>query len=201
MAEKRLATYGLTGLNIVDVAADAGMSHATLIHHFGNTARMRRALASRMTNRIISDVVQTLQAQSRDNRGHVVESLFAAFAEGGQGKLMAWLAIGDTGLGVEDAEPPQHLVDLFTQLVPAVATYLPEQTDREERARQIVMLVATAAIGFGLSSDILGKVLGMDDESRASFPPWLGAVVRDVMDTVDDDVSADAMAADTAQTE
>jgi len=44
-AKARLRDHGLDGLNVVDVAADCGRSHATVIHHFGNTAGMRRAAA------------------------------------------------------------------------------------------------------------------------------------------------------------
>ena len=59
-AEKRLAQLGLEGLNIVGVAKAAGITHATLIHHFGSSAGMRRALVEHMTARLIDEAMATL---------------------------------------------------------------------------------------------------------------------------------------------
>ncbi len=63
-AQARLGQYGISGLNIVDVARDAGMSHATLIHHFGNTNDMRRALVHHMTDRLLRDMISVLRSDS-----------------------------------------------------------------------------------------------------------------------------------------
>ncbi len=49
VAAKRLREHGLEGLNITGVAEEAGISHATLIHHFGSSGGMRDALADKMT--------------------------------------------------------------------------------------------------------------------------------------------------------
>ena len=40
VARQRLGEHGLDGLNVVDVARDTGISHATLIHHFGTADGM-----------------------------------------------------------------------------------------------------------------------------------------------------------------
>ena len=45
VAASRLQRYGLEGLNIVGVAEEVGISHATLIHHFGSSEGMRQALS------------------------------------------------------------------------------------------------------------------------------------------------------------
>ena len=54
-AEQRLRSFGVEGLSVVDVAKDCGMSHATVIHHFGNTAGMRQALVAHMSDRLLRD--------------------------------------------------------------------------------------------------------------------------------------------------
>ena len=43
-AAARLEEHGLKGLNVVDIARDAGMTHATVLHHFGSAEKMQRAL-------------------------------------------------------------------------------------------------------------------------------------------------------------
>ena len=55
VARQRLGEHGLDGLNVVDVARDTGISHATLIHHFGTADGMRSALVSHMTSQLLRD--------------------------------------------------------------------------------------------------------------------------------------------------
>ena len=57
IAQRRLASHGLDGLNIADIAAEAGMSHGTLLHHFGSSDGMRKALADRMGQRLLEQVL------------------------------------------------------------------------------------------------------------------------------------------------
>lgn len=60
VAADRLSEHGLEGLNISGVARAAGMSHATVIHHFGSTGAMREALLRQMTRELLSDVMEAL---------------------------------------------------------------------------------------------------------------------------------------------
>ena len=73
-AADRLANMGLTGLNISGVAEAAGMSHATVIHHFGSTTAMRQALLSYMTTALLTDVREALARQ--DSPDQVLAGLF-----------------------------------------------------------------------------------------------------------------------------
>ena len=49
IAGKRLADHGIRGLNIKDIAQDAGINHGTLLHHFGSAEGMRTALLTNLT--------------------------------------------------------------------------------------------------------------------------------------------------------
>ena len=69
------------------------MSHATVIHHFGSTAGMRRALVERMTERLILDIVAAMKRNVAPDV--LIGDLFATFSEGGHGRLLAWRAIED----------------------------------------------------------------------------------------------------------
>ena len=64
VAAKRLHEYGLEGLNITGVAEEAGISHATLIHHFGSSGGMRDALADKMTADLIQDLMAAFDAHA-----------------------------------------------------------------------------------------------------------------------------------------
>lgn len=180
VAERRLAEHGLEGLNVVDVAREAGMSHATLIHHFGNTEDMRRALINRMTNRLLRDVIDVLQAEQTLNVEVLMRDLFAALSQGGHAKLLAWMAVGEKSL-TGTLRPSDEVYELFAELIPVLARHLPARESAEQAARRLVYLVATSAIGYGISGATLANVVGLDAEDEVGFPEWLGAQVRTLL--------------------
>lgn len=172
-AEERLRRHGLAGLNVVDVAAQCGMSHATVLHHFGSTAGMQRALVGRMTDRLLEDVIAALHRDPPLPPPEVLERLFDTLSRGGHAKLLAWLTVGADDLSA-DFEPAGHARDLLARLVPELARRLPGERQPERLARNIILLVACTGIGYGVAGDRLPKLLGMDESDARAFPEWLG---------------------------
>ena len=179
-AETRLRDHGLEGLNVVDVAADCGMSHATVLHHFGNTAGMRRALVEHMTNRLLRDIIAALHRDPAPEPPEILERLFDTLSRGGHAKLLAWLSIGGDALS-EDLEPSPHVQALFAQLVPELARRLPAEWDRERIAKRMIFLIATAAIGYGVAGARLPRLLAMEAAEAGTFPEWLGRQISHLM--------------------
>ena len=85
-AASRLSEFGLEGLNISGVAKAAGMSHATVIHHFGSTSSMRQALLQQMTEALLSDVVLALNKDVPPDQ--VLNGLFQTLSQDGHGRLL-----------------------------------------------------------------------------------------------------------------
>lgn len=177
VAERRLAEHGLEGLNVVDVAREAGMSHATLIHHFGNTEDMRRALINRMTNRLLRDVIEVLRSEQILDVEELLRDLFSALSRGGHAKLLAWMAVGEKSLA-RSAHPSDEVYALFSELIPVLSRHLPGRDADEQAARRLVYLVATSAIGYGISGSTLASVIGLDSEDELGYPEWLGSQVK-----------------------
>ena len=101
VATARLGEHGLEGLNIAGVAKEAGISHATVIHHFGSTAAMREALSLKMTSELLADVVSALQHHESADR--VLDRLFTTLSRDGHGTLLAWRALDQRSSGLDDA--------------------------------------------------------------------------------------------------
>lgn len=180
-AERRLRDRGVEGLNIVDVAKDCGMSHATLIHHFGSSAGMRRALVAQMTDRLLREVVEALQREPAPEPSEVLTDLFDALSSGGHAKLLAWLSVGEGAL-TDGAEPSPHLRARFAELVPVLARQLPGGAQREQAARLMIFLIATAAIGYGVAGARLPSMIGMAPSDVERFPAWLGHQIEVLLD-------------------
>ena len=60
-AAKRLSQIGFEGLSISGFSKAAGMSHATVIHHFGSAGAMKKALLQEMTSALLADVIFALK--------------------------------------------------------------------------------------------------------------------------------------------
>jgi len=164
-AERRLAEMGLEGLNVVGLAKAAGISHATLLHHFGSADEMRQALVQRMSERLISDAVAAIG--NNDEIAAVMRELFDVFSTGGHAKLLAWLAIEEGQRPIPSAEQYARFDGLIratagTMLNGDIAT-----------ARNLLTLVVGAAIGLGVAGEQLMDLVGMDEAARKSFPDWL----------------------------
>lgn len=156
------------------------MSHATVLHHFGSSAGMRRALVEHMTDRLLRDIVAALQRDPAPDPPAILSNLFDALSRGGHAKLLAWLAIGGDALS-EDLAPSPQVRALFAELVSELARRLPDGQDRERIARRMIFLIATSAIGYGVAGARLPDVLGMVEGEPQAFPEWLGRQISRLM--------------------
>jgi AcrR family transcriptional regulator len=169
VAADRLGEFGLDGLNISGVAKAAGISHATVIHHFGSTGAMREALLKQMTHDLLKDVMVALD--HRESPDKVLDRLFKMLSQDGHGRLLAWLALDqhsfDTAAGSGG---------LFTNIIDMIEA---ENGDRQH-AKQIVFLVAMAAMGLSICGDAIADLIEMTDEERNNFPSWLAAHLQTI---------------------
>lgn len=170
VASRRLAEYGLAGINIADVAAESGISHATLLHHFGSAAGMQHALMQDMEDTLLRDIITALSQPDPDTAA-VCDRLFKTLATEGNARLLAW-----TAATAQEREVNTTHADLFATVVRSLAirTGAPEDL---RTARGIVLLIATSAIGYAIASG-LPAAIGLDDAEAAAFPRWLTALVE-----------------------
>ena len=175
-AARRLAEHGLKGLNVADVARDAGMTHATVLHHFGSAEQMQRALVGKMTADLLTELVETLGGEVKLDGAGLCARLFETFNREGHGKLIAWAAVTDQQivrefrLGAEGA--------LFAELVASLSARLRVS---DETARRVVYLITTTAVGAALTGDGLATLLGMDAAESGAFPTWLSAQIDKIV--------------------
>lgn len=172
-AAQRLAQRGLKGLHVQDVARDAGISHATLLHHFGSADGMQRALMGDMTTRLVEEVVAALEDQAVDDEVAVVRALFETLAKGGHAKLIAWAAITEQNVNLDPAARGTT-ARLFTELLDILVRRMGGQ---RERAQRVVYLVATSALGAAMAGQQLPGLLGMSVAETEAFPAWLAKQV------------------------
>ncbi|HYC55962.1 MAG TPA: TetR/AcrR family transcriptional regulator, partial [Candidatus Binatia bacterium] len=98
-AEKRLRESGPAGIKLQEIAADVGVSHPAILHHFGSRdglmeAVVRRALIS-LRNTILDQVRKQMTREV--DLPAILDLVFGIVAERGHARLIAWLILEGTG--------------------------------------------------------------------------------------------------------
>lgn len=160
-ARALLLSGGPDAVTLTAVAGDIGVTHTNLIHHFGSAAGLQSALMASM----VADLSQALDAaiaRLRTDEGaplELVNAVFNAFAEGGAGKLAAWIVLkGD----LSQLEPVR---DAVTGLVQAIREKLGDPDGQAQpRISSAVLFIALSAFGEALIGPPLRDMLDQDDE-------------------------------------
>lgn len=166
-AQRRLVKFGIRGLTVKDIAAETEINHGTLLHHFGSADGMRAALLRKMTRDLIKAMAEILSADPSPEDS--VVKLFELMNSTGHIKLLAWRAMEeldqDTVAYLEDASSLEEIVNRITS----------ELSDHDQvRARNMVFLAVSTAVGWGICGDGFQKTFGLSPAQQEEFPHWVG---------------------------
>ena len=161
-ARARLLAGGPDSVTLKAVADDLGMTHANLIHHFGSAEGLQSALMGSMVADL-ANALDTAIARLRTDEGaplELVNAVFDAFAEGGAGKLAAWIVLkGD----LTHLEPVRAAVN---GLVHAIQDKLGDPVNpSQNQLSPAVLFIALSAFGEALIGPPLRDMLDQDDDA------------------------------------
>jgi AcrR family transcriptional regulator len=178
-AEKRLREFGPAGIKLQDLAADVGVSHPAILHHFGSRDGLMQAVVRRALNSLRSAVLDAVRSQMRHEVDipSILDSVFGILAERGHARLMAWLILEGTRprddtryvRGVAEAAHIRMIEGGWTA-----------GRDFEfEDMLFTVMLVGMAALGAGVAGDVMRYSSGLegDDDAEARFRRWFSELL------------------------
>jgi AcrR family transcriptional regulator len=94
-AERRLVASGPASIRLQEVAADVGVSHPTVLHHFGNREALVEAVVRRALDSLHARLLQAVQSspKSSDEVTALLDAVYDALARGGTGRTFLWLAL------------------------------------------------------------------------------------------------------------
>ncbi len=177
-AEERLIRDGPDGLRLQTIAADLGISHSAILHHFGSRDALLQALSAHALQALNREIVEQLrgQASDEDETADLFERIFSTLGDRGHAKLLAWRLLS----GRDSAGPPEGgtLAEvtrvLHERRVESAREHgLPPPTERDSQFS--VLLIALALFGDGLAGEQLAANVGLapDAARRADFRRWL----------------------------
>ena len=175
---KKLVLVGPSGIRLQDVAADAGVAHPTVLHHFGSRELLVKAVITRALGAINAAVVQALAAASGDDEKleTMIANIGAALESGGHARVMLWLAL--EGQRIEGAEVRLSDVVDAAHTLRAQRLKGRKKASREDTARAVVLsaltLVATAVLG---PSMLENAGVAHDSAAVEQFRRWVARLL------------------------
>ena len=151
-AERLLVSQGPQSLRLADVAKEAGVANATVLHHFGTTDGVQAALMEKMIVELVSGLLtMDVPADPRAARGAALQNLFDAFETKGAARLAAWLEM--TGEAKRLGSVRAAVQTVVRQKIGAL------EAD-EARFEDAILVSVILAIGVGLFGPTLSELLG-----------------------------------------
>jgi AcrR family transcriptional regulator len=178
-AEKRLAEVGPAGLRLQEIAKDAGISHPTILHHFGNREGLVNAVVQRSLEAIQQDVAKAFSSQSFEgpDAAELLGAVARTVQSRGHARLLTWLALE----GHQPSDPAKMLKNLADVLHMRREAEL-GPSPREDTlflvilSSLVVLAEATLGPGHWESAD-----LADDSGAPARFNEWLVGMMREHM--------------------
>jgi AcrR family transcriptional regulator len=140
-AERLLAASGPQSLKLADVAGEAGVANASVLHHFGSIGAMQVALAERMIADLVTRILAINEAGGGGPSPVSANALFDAFEERGAARLSAWLVMTD------EADRLTIVREAVTGV--AARAFAGQGLSRQD-SENLVMIAVVLAMGVGL---------------------------------------------------
>ncbi|MCC6648882.1 MAG: TetR/AcrR family transcriptional regulator [Polyangiaceae bacterium] len=182
-AEARLVAVGPSGLRLQEVARTAGVSHPTVLHHFGSREGLVHAVASRAVRSMNAALVDAIAGSEGDEeRLQAILARTGEALDSGHARVVLWLAlegrvVDDAGSGLREVVDATHALRLAR--VPAGA----EAPTREDTARTVVLAALALVAGAVVGPTLLERAgLSGGARSAAGFRRWLGRLLLGHLD-------------------
>lgn len=172
-AERRLVESGPGAIRLQEVAADVGVSHPTVLHHFGSREGLVEAVVVRALDSLHAVLVAAVR-EAPDKPGHVeamLERVFEGLVSGGHGRAFLWLALSGyvpTGKDLRVRTVAEAVHEIRRQKWRAAGKRVPPFED----TYFTVLLPALALLSL--------SVIGHDDDPRepTRFRGWLARLIE-----------------------
>lgn len=170
--ERLLLTRGPQDLKVAEIAAESGISHSTIIHHFGSTAQVEEALILRMMTSFLQELTQRLE--DAEGRSYLipefVDIVFDVFAKPQNTRLIAWLIVSNRSAVLEQLEQP------FLRFRQTTSDHL-KKTDRGHNADPqnlsgLLSLLVSVAIGEGVGAGAIPSAI-RNDVAKGQIRQWM----------------------------
>ena len=176
-ARRLLLADGPDAITLQSVAADLGMSHTNLIHHFGSAAGLQSELMKQMVSELTA-TIESAVMRLRAGKGEMkdfVDIVFDAFDQGGAARLAAWMVLSGESMHLAPiGEVVRDHIDSVERGADAHAA-----ANIHERITSATLFVTVAALGDAIIGNQLRKMVGRE---REAVRKMIGSLLPVVLD-------------------
>jgi AcrR family transcriptional regulator len=182
-AERQLVVAGPSGIRLQEVAAHAGVSHPTVLHHFGTREGLVKAVITRSLASVNARLVDAISRSTGDTAqvAAMLDGVFDALANGGRARVVMWLAL--EGQRIEADARLSAVVEATHALRKSKHAGKRRVSSREDTAH-VVVLAALALVGATVMGPALLENAGLSDDAAAErrFRAWLARLLTKHLD-------------------
>lgn len=188
-AEERLATGGPEALRLQDIAADVGISHPAILHHFESRDGLVLALSVRTLQSLrdgLIDVLGEVDLQNPNVEG-VLAAVFGVLSDRGLARLLAWVVLSgrlfpeNLSQTAEEAELLKEISNAIHALRQRAAEDHGIPAGDAQDTMNIVYLVAAAAFGDAVFGAPLIEGFGVAEadqpDMQRQFRRWFADLI------------------------
>ena len=178
-AQRLLSSSGPDAIRLQDIARDVGISHPTILHHFGSRDGLIRALDARAIHGLTGDVERILESDRTLDPGELVERVAETMDQQGLARLIALWAMREPETGPPEEIDPAALVHDVSKLI----GHRLDETDSspadfQEAISFRVRLAVFAMFGEALIGDVMSPApANQRDAERHRFRQWLAELL------------------------
>lgn len=192
-AEKEFIRHGPSGLRLKEIARTVGISHPTVLHHFGSREQLVEAVVRKRIDDMKGEVLEALSGGMPSPEGvrAILDRLAELFGDGGHARVVAFLALGDEL--IRDEEGIRPIADALKTAREGVRAggsraeasgdpkHEPASADDvatgDEESYFIVLLIATALFGEALAG-LLFRGGDAQAPSSEAFRRWIAELLE-----------------------
>jgi AcrR family transcriptional regulator len=161
--EKRLLEVGPEGIRLQEIAADVGMSHPTILHHFGSRDGLVTAVLTRAMNALEQDLIAcftNLDAEPQQALRTTLDRVDEVMRLRGHARVMAWVAL---------TQPNFEKQSLMKDVVHAIHTARGTRGEKTTLEDTVfgVLLTSSALFGLAILGPGLLSMMGRDADEPA----------------------------------
>jgi AcrR family transcriptional regulator len=186
--EKRLIEGGPEALRLQEVAAEVGISHSTVLHHFGSREQLLDEFADHSLGLLQSDLLCIFQRnvpaphESYEERvertSELLENVSRVLNDRGYARLLAWLILANREL-------PDATHGLFEGIARIVAPHAVGSFDGEsprelDAATSGAMLAVVSLIGDAFFGQVARRGVGLPCDAKVEKPlhRWIAELIE-----------------------
>lgn len=177
--ERHLLEHGPAGLRIAEIAADVGVSHPAVLHHFGSREALVAAVVDRSVSSLHAELVEAIARTQPggDELEGMLERSAVVLSERGYARIAAWVLLSGYPADPRSAENLESVAKAAHEIRKQRHAEGGRKPPRLEDTRNVVRLAALALFGDAIVGPLVRGDAGAAESKR--FRAWLAGLLRE----------------------